>query len=126
MAHKASLLIVAMVGLAIIALVPPFLSPDAGTDLPPIVLQQLRAEASRGYPLPPGVSQVIDIQAAGAYPYRVEGTVVYRSLFGLRVASARSYHGATAYDLAGLKLGGLVVGFILAEGLLGVRLFRRG
>ena len=126
MTPKTLLLIVAMVSLAILAVVPPFLFRDRGADLPPIVLQQLRAEAARGYPLPPGVSQVIDIQADGAYPYRVEGTVVYRSLFGLRVASARSYHGATAYDLAGLKLGGLVVGFILAEGLLGLRLFRRG
>lgn len=81
-------------------------------------------EASHGYVIPPGVMQVIDIQAYGEYPYRVEGTVVYRALFGLPVASARSYNSATAYEFAGAKLGGLVVGFILVEGLLSLLLFK--
>jgi hypothetical protein len=57
-------------------------------------------------------------------PYQVEGTVIYRSLFGLRVASARAYNSATAYELAGGRLAGLIAGFVLLEGLLGLLLVR--
>ncbi len=125
MAHKTLFLIIAMAGLAIGALVPPFLFRDRGTDLPPIVLQQLKTEASCGYTLPPGIMQVIDVRAHGEYPYRVEGTVIYRSLFGLSVASARYYNSATVYELAAGKLWGLWAGFILAEGALGLLLRNR-
>lgn len=119
---KALLLIAAMAGLGIGALAPPLLYRDQGADLPVIAIQQLKAEADRGYTIPPGVRQVIDGRAYGEYPYRVEGTVIYRSLFGLPVASARTYNSATAYELAGMKLLGVWVGFILAEGALGLLL----
>ena len=125
MARKTLLLIAAMTVLAIAAVLPPFLFRDRGTDLPPIVLRQLKVEASHGYTIPPGVMQVLDARAYGEYPYRVEGTVVYRALFGLRVASARSYNSATIYEFDGVKFGGIVVGFILAEGLLGFLLLKR-
>ncbi len=116
------LLVLAMVGLALVALVPPFLFRDQDTGVPPIALRQLRAEASRGYAIPPGRMQVVHAEAHGTYPYQVEGTVIYRSLFGLRVASARAYNSATAYELAGGRLAGLIAGFFLLEGLLGLLL----
>lgn len=110
-AREKSLLIIVLVGLGFAALVPPFLFRDRVADLPPLALRQLEVEASRGYPVPPGVMQILDARAQGEYPYRVEGTVVYRSLFGQRVAAVRSYNGATACEFAGAKLGALVVGF---------------
>lgn len=122
--HKTWLLTVAMAILAVVAVVPPFLFRDRGTDLPPIVLRQLKVEASHGFTIPPGVMQVIDIRAHGEYPYQVEGTVVYRSLFGVPVASARSYNHATVYDHDNARFGGIVVGLILAEGVLGLLLFK--
>lgn len=118
------LLLVAMMGLALVAIVPPFLFRDRGTDLPPIVLLQLRAEASRGYTIPPGVMHVTDVRAYGEYPYRVEGTVSYRALFGLAVASARTYNSATRYDFDAVAFWGSLLSFILGEGLLGVLALR--
>ena len=119
------LLIAIMMGFAVGALVPPLLFRDQGTGLPPIVLQQLKAEASRGFAIPPGIMQVVDVRAQGEYPYRVEGTVVYRSLFGVPVASARYYNGVTTYELDAVRLGGLALGFILVEGLLSLLAFKR-
>lgn len=123
-AHKAVILMVAMVGLGIGALVPPLLYREQDVDLPTIALEQLKAEAGRGYPIPPGVMQVIEAQAYGEYPYEVEGTVIYRSLFGMRVAAARSYNNATTYELATMKLLGVWAGFILAEGVLCLLLYK--
>lgn len=122
--HKTWLLTVAMATLAVVAVVPPFLFRDQGADLPPIALRQLKAEASHGFTIPLGVMQVVDVSAHGEYPYQVEGSVVYRSLFGVPVASARSYNHATVYDHDNARFGGIVVGLILAEGLLGLLLFK--
>lgn len=122
--RKALLLLIAMAGLAICALIPPLLYRDQDADVPPIALAQLKAEATRGYTIPPGVMQVIDIRASGEYPYQVEGTVIYRSLFGPPVASVRYYNSQTVYDFARMKLFGIWAGFLLVEGALGLLLFR--
>lgn len=124
MVRREGFLVAAMVALAIGALIPPFLYQDEGATLPPIALMQLKAEASRGYPVPPGVMQVLDVRARGEYPYQAEGTIVYRSLFGLTVASARSYNSATVYDLAAGRLWAVWAGFLLAGGVLGILLYR--
>lgn len=125
MTRRTAALIVSMVGIAVIAGALPCLFRDRGTELPAIVLQQLRAEASHGYTIPPGVMQITEVRAYGDYPYRAEGTVVYRSLFGVPVASARSYNNATAYDFARSRLAGLVGVFVLLEGILGFVLVRQ-
>lgn len=124
MARKSWVLIIAMAGLAFGALVRPFLFRDQGTELPPIVLLQLKAEASRAFTIPPGVMHVTDVHMYGEYPYRVDGTVVYRSLFGLPVASVRSYNSATYSEKVGARWFTLIGGFILVEGLLGLLWFR--
>ncbi len=122
--RKAMLLIAAMVGLALVAFVPPFLFRDQATGVPSIALCQLKVEASHGYTIPPGRMQVIHAEAQGPYPYQVEGTVIYRSLFGLHVASAQAYNNETAYDFARSRLVGLVAAFSLLEGLLGLLLVK--
>ncbi len=124
MARKSWLLMVAMAGLALGALVPPFLFRDQGTELPPTVLLQLKAEASHAFTIPPGVMHVTDIHMYGEHPYRVEGTVIYRSLFGLPVASVRAYNSLKYYENVGARWFALIGGFILVEGLLGFLLFR--
>lgn len=121
--RKVLLLVIVMVSLGA-AFVSPFLYRDQATDTPAIALAQLKNEAARGYLIPPGVIQVIDVQVYGEYPYRLEGTVIYRSLFGVRVASARFYNNATTYELAGMKLLGVWASFILAEGALGLLLYK--
>lgn len=116
MPGKIVLLLTAMLGLAIAAFVPPLVSPRQTGEAPPIAIRQLEAEASRGYLIPPGVMHITDIRARGDYPYQVEGTVVYRSLFGVEVASARYYNSATAYASNRFKQIAIAAAFLLLEG----------
>lgn len=130
MSGKIAVLLTAMLGLAIAAFIPPLVSPRRADEVPPIAIQQLEAEASRGSVIPPGVMQITDIRARGDYPYQVEGTVVYRSLFGVVVASARYYNSATVYEFAAIKLIAIAAVFLLLEGglafsLLKVRRYER-
>lgn len=120
--RKTLLLLIAILGVGIVAFVPPLLYRDRDTAVPSSALRQLKTEAARGYTIPPGFAQVIDARAHGQYPYRVEGTVVYRSLFGARVATAHSYNSATTYDVDGVMLLGLWGAFLLVEGTLSLLL----
>jgi hypothetical protein len=52
-------------------------------------------------------------------------TVVYRTLFGLPVASARTSNGATAYAFDRARLAMVVLGFLVVEGTLIVGLLRQ-
>lgn len=114
--------------MAILALhafaVPPVLYPDRVTGVPDMALKQLRNEGARGYTVPPGFMQVVEAQSSGPYPYRAEGTLVYRSLFGVAVGSMRSYDRGTRYELASGKVLGLWLAFLALEAGLLVALYR--
>lgn len=111
-----------MVALAVTAFVPPFLHRDRAAAVSEIAYMRLRAEGTAAFTIPPGIMQVTDIHAYGPYPQAVEGTVVYRSLFGLKVASVRAYGGRLWYESDLAAWWKMWAAFLLAESALGGRL----
>lgn len=109
----------AKVALAVAAFVPPFLHRDRAAAVSEIAYLRLRAEATTAFTIPPGVMQVTDIHASGPYPQTIKGTVVYRSLFGLQVASVRAYDGRLWYESDMAAWWKSWAAFLLAEAALG-------
>lgn len=97
---RATLIIALMATWAFAAFaIPTYVFRDRAGAVPPVVFAQLRNEAARAYTIPTGSMQVTDARASGPYPYHVEGTVVYRSLFGLPVGNTRNHGDMVWYGI---------------------------
>lgn len=86
-------------------------------------IRRLKTQAARGYKLRPEFSQVTDLYLLGDTPNDVQGTVVWRTLFGIPVAERRI---AGAGSTSGLNWLNWVLAwaiFLLVEGVLGILLF---
>lgn len=138
--RKAPLILLAMLGLGVAALIlPPLIFRDRPADVSAsacrtwggrpcewAALRRLKTPIHNAYKIPPGFMQVTDARVYGdTEPYAVEGAVAWRSLFGIRVGESRHSDRETRHGLAIGSVGALWAAFLVTEGALGVLLYRQ-
>ncbi len=131
---RAALILVAMLGVGFAAFgLPRLLYPDyAPAVLPggcaqscvPRAIRHLKAQAAAGYKIRPEFSQVTSAYVLGDTPYHVQGTVVWRTLFGLPVAEAHVFGAGKNPELNLLNWALAWATFALVEGVLSTLLLK--
>lgn len=119
--------LVAMLGLAVVAFgIGPLLHKDQiDPSVTPEAARRLKTQLALGYTIHPLVLQVTEARMTGNTPDHIEGTGVWRTLFGIPVGERRLAYKDERYNLDTRKWI-LVWGiFLLVEGALGAFILRR-
>lgn len=83
-------------------------------------IERLKRQGTVGYKIPPVLTQVTAARMIGETPEDVEGTVVWRTLFGISVGESwvNQHHSSHNLSLNINKHLGILLAFLLAEGAL--------